>query len=119
WSGTAALSPADDGRVYAGVVAHEVLAPAGELVLRPRTPVDDVEKNEFAIVEGRLRVKGTLNEEKNINIEGGMLSFQTESGDDANIPLWMQRLAGDAGEYNLRIHVGPDNGMGGLRVGTG
>ena len=99
------------GRVYAGIVAEEVLGPNAKVRVRPRKSFSaaDVDRNDFAFIEGRLRVKGSIVEEKDIYLDGGKLSFRDGAGSDATVPLWMQRMGGNANEYDLRIHIGGDS----------
>lgn len=108
-------------RVYAGVVAEDVIAPAGELVFRPREVPEDVDAADFAKVEGRLEVEGELHADRKVvvdgNVEakndvvlwGGKLSFATAkdanhdgNADDDGAPLTMERF----GKYDLRIRIG-------------
>jgi hypothetical protein len=99
------------GRIYAGIVAEEVLAPDTKLRLRPRKAfaAADIDKQDFATVEGRMRVKGSIVEEKDIYLQGGKISFQNAAGSDANVPLWIQRMGGNSAAWDLRIHIGADS----------
>ncbi|HXH90988.1 MAG TPA: hypothetical protein VNN25_05370 [Thermoanaerobaculia bacterium] len=111
------------GRVYAGIVAEEVLGPNQKLRLRPRAAfaATDIDKSDFAFVEGRMRVKGSIAEEKDIFLEGGKISFQNAAGSDANAALWIQRMGGNSNAWDLRVHIGADTDheKHRLTVGTG
>lgn len=100
----------DMGRRYVGVVAQEALAPAKSFRLRPRGAFTDVDAQDFASVEGRLRVDGRLVAKKDALIHGGKLSFQNTAGGDEGHPLWMQRLgSGGAQGNDLRINLGVED----------
>ena len=98
----------DDERVYAGIIAAEVLSPIETLTLRRRrsTALDD---QPFAEVVGELQVDGHVKAKKNIYLHGGRVSWQTSGGIDDGVPLWMQRIA-IADGYDLRVHIGKDSG---------
>lgn len=114
WDGTKFSQDADGtlGRVYAGLVAAKVFAPDGKLVIRPRviaSPPPDPEP-EFAEVQGRLQVDGTLVAVTDVHVHGGQLFADGAGGEDGNVPLWLSRLSGDSTEHDLRIHIGPESG---------
>ncbi len=92
-------------RVYVGVIAEDVYAPAAVLNLRPRAAFADPDAADFARVEGRLQVDGRIVGKKDALLHGGKLSFQGLNGDEDSVPLWMQRIANSSG-YDLRIHIG-------------
>lgn len=103
------------GRRYLGVVAEEVMSPVKQLRFHPRTlprlpdgtdAGPDFE--DFARVEGRLRVDGRIVAKKDVFLHGSKLSLQHTSGEDEKVPLWLQRIANPdhAAAYDLRIHIG-------------
>lgn len=100
----------DLDRRYVGVVAQEALAPASSFRLRPRISFTDADAQDFAGVEGRLRVDGRIVAKKDALLHGGKLSFQNTAGDDETHPLWMQRAgSGGSNGNDLRISLGRDN----------
>jgi hypothetical protein len=112
-----------EGRRFVGIVAAEVLAPADSLRIMPRASTVDPDAADFAVVDGRLRVDGRVVAKKDVFLHGGKLSFQSTAGEDENHPLWLQRtggggaagndlrinigVAGDSGNRNVRLSVGP------------
>ncbi len=94
-----------EDRIYVGVIAQDVYAPAAMLNLRPRAAFADPDAADFARVEGRLQVDGRIVAKKDVLLHGGKLSFQGLGGDEDSVPLWMQRIANSSG-YDLRIHIG-------------
>jgi hypothetical protein len=106
-----------EDRVYAGVIADRIFAPAEKLTISPREipsdadPSDlakiDMDAADFAEVRGRLRVDGRIVAKKDLEIHGGRLSFLDAGGLDENVPLWIQRQAPPAGAgVDLRVHIG-------------
>lgn len=133
WDGSRFLQPNSPsdlliGRVYAGVVAQTVYGPATEpgcpnlkppdpstdqarFFIQPRFLPTDHDAAGFAEVVGRLQVDGRIIAQKDVHINGGQLQFLDTTGSDDQIPLWMQRTAGDGGVgTDLHIHIdrGPD-----------
>jgi hypothetical protein len=109
-------------RRYAGVVAEEVNAAAGAIVLRSRTddpkqpgrfqeriaaqPAADVLKD-LVWVEGNLRVEGDA------RLAAGRLMFRDKLGSDQATPLDLERAGDDPvsglpGNRELRVTIGPD-----------
>ena len=70
WDGAAQrFRPAAAGRLleerrYVGAVADHLVTPAGALAIRRRAKPAAIDDADFATVEGRLRVQGRINEEK-------------------------------------------------------
>lgn len=97
-----------EGRRYTGVVAADVLAPAGTLRLAPRTSPSDPDAAEFARVEGRLRVSGRINAEQQLWMEGDPIRFTLDAGaGDTDVPMTLVRDAGIAPvTHRLRLGVG-------------
>jgi hypothetical protein len=96
------------GRRFAGVVAADVLAPAGTLRVAPRTAVADRDAADFAQVEGRLRVQGRVNAERELWMEGDPIRF---TGDGGNEPAEKQLTLGrdngpSGGKHRLRLTIG-------------
>jgi len=113
WDGGARrFRPAGDrlteGRRYAGVVAADVLAPASTLRVAPRTAATDPDAADFATVEGRLRVSGRINAEKEVWLEGDALRFTLDAGGgDTEVPMTLVRDAGVAPvTHRLRLGLG-------------
>jgi hypothetical protein len=123
-------------RHYAGAVAAEILAPAissildskskqitvnSQLRLRPRMQPTDPDLSDFASVEGRLRVDGSLNARRDVLVDGGKLSFRDSGGKEDNAPLWLQRQVPAVGSgSDLRLHIGrPADATARLSVGPG
>ena len=121
WDGAArrfrpAGSRRTEGRRFAGVVAADVLAPAGALRVARRTAPADVDAADFARVEGRLRVQGRVNAEREVWLEGHPIRFTNSSsgdsttpppGSSADPPLTLGRDAGPAGgKHRLRLTLG-------------
>lgn len=97
-----------EGRLYAGVVASQVLTPSSTLRVAPRLRPTDPDLEAFATVDGWLQVNGRIIAKKNVYLHGGQLSFQSLAASDESAPLWMQRLPGVT-EHELRIHIGDDD----------
>jgi hypothetical protein len=99
------------GRVYAGVVADHALAPAETFRLAPRDPFADVDAADFATVEGRLRVEGRINAEKELWMEGEAIRFTYTGGAEENVPVTLlrQHPPGGVGGHQLRLRLGDDD----------
>jgi hypothetical protein len=113
-----------EGRVWAGLIGASLLAPTGALRIAPRFEgtAYDPDAQDFARIEGRLRVDGSVIAKKDVFLHGGKLSFQSSAGLDDQVPLWIQRLAPSGGGTgaDLRIHIGDQNdGLGRLTIGSG
>jgi hypothetical protein len=115
WDGNAQrFSPADPKlvasttRTYAGAVADSIRAPAQELTIRRRRAETDVDANPFTRVEGRLRVQGRINAEKDVWVEGGHVRFTYDKGDEESVALTLrrERPAGAPGTHQLRVRIG-------------
>lgn len=113
WDGTVrrfrpAGSRLDEQRQYAGVVAAHVLAPASTLRVAPRTAATDPDAADFAEVEGRLRVTGRINAEKEVWLEGDPLRFTLDAGaGDTEVPMTLVRDNGVAPvTHRLRLGLG-------------
>jgi hypothetical protein len=98
------------GRVYAGAIADHVLTPAPSFRLGPRAPFADVDADEFATVEGRLRVEGRVNAERELWMEGEAIRFTYTGGAEENVPVTLHRQhpVGGAG-HQLRLRLGDDD----------
>lgn len=97
-----------EGRLYAGIVASQVLSPSNTLRVAPRLRPADPDLELFATIDGQMQVNGRIIAKKDVFLHGGKLSFQSTAGIDENAPLWMQRLPAVA-EHELRIHIGDDD----------
>ena len=97
-----------EGREYAGVVAADVLAPASTLRVAPRTAATDPDAADFAKVEGRLRVTGRINAEKEVWLEGDPIRFTLDAGGgDTEVPMTLVRDDGVAPvTHRLRLGLG-------------
>lgn len=117
WDGSKLIASdrLDEERRYAGAVAATIYAPSNALTLRPRTEPSgyDPDKQDFALVDGRLQVNGRVLAKKDVFVHGGKVSFMTSGGpalnsDEDATPLWMKRRA-DAQNTDLRAHIGEDD----------
>ncbi|HWS58363.1 MAG TPA: hypothetical protein VN257_07470 [Actinotalea sp.] len=113
WDGGARrFRPAGDrlveGRRFVGLVGAEVLAPAGTLRVARRSPHPDPDADDFAGVEGRLRVQGRINAEKELWMEGDPIRFTYDGGGATTDPLLtLGRDHGPAGgKDRLRLTLG-------------
>ncbi|MCW3494222.1 hypothetical protein [Microbacterium sp. SSM24] len=97
-----------EGRRFAGVVAADVLAPAGTLRVARRTAPADTDAADFAIVEGRVRAQGRINAERELWMEGDAIRFTYDAGGSVtDPPLTLVRDRGPAGgEHRLRLTLG-------------
>lgn len=114
WDGAARVfreTPADAlvrGRRYAGVVAEDVLAPAGTLRLAPRKAfVDPKVPAEFARVEGPLRVQGSTTAEADVFVDGGKVYLRGDHGTEDNVTLTVARAPNEASAgSDVRVRIG-------------
>ncbi len=111
WNGSQSrFQPSGDrlseGRVYAGAIASQVLTPAASLRLAPRTAFTDPDAADFAGVEGRLRVQGRINAEKELWMEGNPIRFTNTGGGEDNTPITLGRETDPAKKYRLRLRLG-------------
>lgn len=99
------------GRVYTGIIASEVLTPTETLKMRRRLPFDpaNLDKVDFATVEGRLQVDGRIVAKSDLYMHGGRVHLQGSGGAENKIPLWIKRIDNGAAS-DLRVHIGPDSG---------
>jgi hypothetical protein len=105
-----------EGRRFCGVVAADVLAPADALRLARRTAPADVDAADFARIEGRLRVQGRVNAERELWMEGNRIRFTYDSTGDASVnptgagavpPVALVRDHGPVGaKHRLRLTLG-------------
>ena len=108
--GTRRLRPAASGRLsegrrYVGSIAAELLSPTDTLRVARRTPTS-VDGADFARVEGRLRVQGRINVERELWMEGDALRFTYDAGAEESVPMTLVRdRAGGAG-HRLRLQLG-------------
>lgn len=127
WDGAAGVfRAADEGRLtrdrrHAGLVADHVLGAAGTLRVAPRKPAADPDLAEFARVEGRLRVQGRINAERELWMEGEPVRFTYDTGAEDDVVLSLGRRRPPSGTGNdLRVRVGDDTeGENRFVVGTG
>jgi hypothetical protein len=128
WDGTqqafrpAAAGRLAEGRTYAGAVAASLYAPASTLEIAPRAAPADLDADDFVTVDGRLRIKGRVNAEKDVWLEGGRLRLTYAGGEEDNTPLTLGREAppGNAPGNILRLQIGatPDASTA-LTIGPG
>lgn len=122
WDGAAGqFRPADpgaltNGRHYAGLVADHLLGAAGLLRIAPRDDPDAVTPNpddaDFATVQGRLRVEGRINAEKDVHLEASALRFVNPPPAATPVPITVSRRTTLLGsEENLWVQLGeaPDD----------
>lgn len=111
WDGTVRrLRPAAPGRLgqgrrYVGAIAAELLSPDDTLRVARRHPAADPDAAEFARVEGRLRVRGRLNAERELWMEGHALRFTKAAGADDGVPMTLVRDSVGGG-HRLRLQLG-------------
>lgn len=117
WDGSKLIASdrLEEDRRYAGAVAATIYAPAGALTLRPRTEPSgyDPDKQNFALVDGRLQVAGRILAKKDVFVHGGKVSFMGAGGpapnsDEDAIPLWVKRQTSGQ-NTDLRAHIGEDD----------
>lgn len=96
-----------EGRRFAGVVAADVLAPADTLRLARRSDPSDYDAADFAAVEGRVRVKGRINAEQDLWMEGGSIQFALDDGNSTDPAITLSRDRGPTGDrHRLRLTLG-------------
>jgi hypothetical protein len=134
WDGTTGqFRPADpgalsNGRRYAGLVADHLLGQTGKLRIAPRDDPDDTappapDAADFATVEGRLRVQGRINAEKDVYLEASALRYVNTPPAPTPVPIAISRTRplvgtgeqlrlqiGDASDDTHRMVVGRDSG---------
>ena len=130
---TAPASAADQtiaviGIQHAGLVADTIYGANEALTLTPRlyppATAPDPDAADFATVNGRLRVKGRIVAQKDIEIDGGALRFRsvnalTAAFDPTTEPaLWITRLS-TATTADLHVHIGAGEKTTFLSVNTG
>ncbi|GGL14611.1 hypothetical protein [Nocardia jinanensis] len=93
-----------EGRRYIGSIASEVLAPDDTLRVARRTPTS-VDDADFARFEGRLRVQGRINAERELWLEGDALRFTYDAGADEGVPMTLARDRDGAG-HRLHLQLG-------------
>lgn len=130
WDGTVGkFAPVEDplslttGRVQAGFIGGAVLGEGGALRLAPRLAhPDGPDEVDFASVEGRMRVDGSLTAKQDVFIHGGMLSWQSDGGSDETVPLTARRVTDAIGSgADLRFQIGDNDAAENARmtIGTG
>ena len=128
WDGTqqrfrpAAPDRLNEERRYVGAIADHVLTPAKTLDVRRRTRPSDVDAEDFASIEGRVRVQGRINAEKELWMEGDRIRFTYDTGDEENTPITLgrERPAGNAVGHRLRLRLGePSDDDTWLTIGPG
>lgn len=100
-----------EGRVYTGIVGDQLLSPSDTLRLARRagTKIGTEDDSDFASVNGRLSVDGTITAKKNVHV-WDRVALRNDKGDDENVPLWIRRIENPDGA-DLRIHIGAANGQ--------
>lgn len=118
WDGTTGqFRPADpgaltSGRRYAGLVADHLLGAGGILRIAPRddpddTAVPDPDAADFATVEGRLRVTGRINAERDVYLEASALRYVDPPPATTPVPITVSRRTTASGsEQNLWVQLG-------------
>ena len=130
WDGTVGkfrpvLAPEDlrIGRVQAGFIGGSLLGEGGTLRIAPRLAhPDGPDEVDFATIEGRVQIDGSLIEKEDIFLHGGMVSFQALGGSDETVPLTVRRVGDASGTgADLRVQIGADDSADNARmtVGTG
>jgi hypothetical protein len=128
WDGTqqrfrpAAVGRLNEERRYVGAIVDHLLTPAATLDIRNRKPPTDLDAADFATVEGRLRVKGRINAEKEVWVEGERIRFTYATGDEegTQLTLGRERPAGNALGHRLRLRLGePNDDTTWLTIGPG
>ena len=96
-------------RRYAGAVADHVLSPTSALRIAARDllPADDRDAADFATVDGRLRVIGRVNAERELWMEGDPIRFTYDAGAENGTELTLVREPGPSpGSHRLRLRLG-------------
>lgn len=109
-------------RAYVGAVAGHLYTPAGTLDIAQRKAPADMDAAEFATVEGRVRVKGRINAEKEVWVEGERIRFTYANGEEDNTQLTLGREhpPGGAAGHILRMRIGdPGDATTALTIGPG
>lgn len=123
WDGTTGqFRPADagalaDGRRYAGLVADHLLGAAGTLRIAPRddpqnTTAPAPDAADFATVEGRLRVQGRINAEKDVYLEASAIRYVNPPPALTPVPIVISRtrpLTGTGEQLRLQLGDDPDD----------
>jgi hypothetical protein len=111
-----------ESREYVGAVAATLYTPSTTLDIRQRTAPVDVDAAEFATVEGRLKVQGRIEAEKDVWIDGGMIHFAFPGGEEQSTPITLGRQVpastSSGSELRLRLGEKPDAGTT-LSIGPG
>ncbi|WP_028066665.1 hypothetical protein [Solirubrobacter soli] len=127
WDGTqqrfrpAAAGRLNEGRAYVGAIADHLLSPTPTLHVRRRAPTT-VDDDDFTTVEGRLRVQGRINAEKEIYVEGDRVRFTYDMGDEESTLLTAgrERPADGSAGHRLRVRLGePGQATTLLSIGAG
>jgi hypothetical protein len=114
WDGTvgrfrpSAAGRLDENRQYAGAVAAQLLSPTTTLQIAPRIAPTDPDADEFATVDGRLRIKGRLSAEKDVWLEGGQVRFAYQAASEENTIIALGRDHGTGAQERLRMRLGDD-----------
>jgi len=112
WDGAARVfRPATAGRLtngrrYAGLVADHLLGTTGTVRVAPRAPAADPDAADFAAIEGRLRVKGRINAERELWMEGAPVRFTYAGGSQENVELTLGRSRPTGAGHQLRVRLG-------------
>jgi len=111
-----------EGRIYAGFVGAALRSESGALSLAPRAAFADPDAQDFAAVEGRLRIAGRLSAERNMDLWGRQF-FLSDAGFDDGIPLSIGRRPSALNSIDAELHIelgeDPDDPARRLTVGTG
>ena len=111
------VSRLKEGRLYVGVVAAELLAPARKLLVRDRATArlpagteaqgDDTSVGVLATVEGALRVERLLTARGDVQIHQRKLDFRDANGDKGGVDFHIRRAdSGGGGGKDLQIKIG-------------
>jgi hypothetical protein len=124
--GTTDPAVLNEEREYVGAVTAHVLTPAGRLRVRPRESFADPDKQNFASVEGRLRVDGRLTAEKDVWVNSGKVWFNEKLDPEdpkdlpTDPPLWVTRTQGaDLKGDVIRVQLGEDKKAEGTALSIG
>jgi len=104
-------------RRYVGVVAAEVLGPAGKIRMRDRQKPTDAaaDSDDLVGVEGTMRVDGLLTARQGLQLDGDRIDLRDDlGGDDPAFQVYRQQDAA------IRVRIGDDeDGDHRFSVGTG